>query len=117
MGFSQTIRTQLRAREWSVKRFADEIGRGPEHARKLRNGTAFPSGDLAQRIAVKLGLDPAEFQAEVDVAKWEKKHGRKPPQTAHPELGPIEHLWIELSADQREYLLCVANCLLSQRIP
>jgi hypothetical protein len=116
LNFSDTIRDQLRKRQWSVKKFADEIGRSPEHARKLRNGTAFPSGDLALRIAAKLELNSADFQLEIDAARWEKTRGRKPPQADRPDLVPLEGIWNELTAEQREYVVCVANCLLLKRI-
>lgn len=113
MEFSETIRAKLKERDWSVKKFADEIGRSPEHARKLRNGTAFPSRDLIPRIAAKLELDNIEFQSQVDAAKWEKTHGKKPPVSEHPNFGALEELWPELNAEQREYVICMAKCIVA----
>ena len=116
MGYADTIRAELEARQWSVKRFADEIGRSPEHARKVRDGTAPPGPDLTRHIAAKLGLNLDELQEEVDIAKWEKRHSRKPPKPDHPDLGPLERVWKELTADQRQYLLCFADCLTRKKL-
>jgi transcriptional regulator with XRE-family HTH domain len=115
MQFAETIRSGLDARKWSVKRFADEIGRSPEHARKLSSGTAFPSDDLAVCIAQKLELDQTEFQKQLEADRWQKKYRKKPPESEHPDLGALEHLWVELTAEQRECIVCLADCLLSRR--
>ena len=111
MQFAEAVRNQMDAKGWSVKKFADEIGRTPEHARKLSSGRAFPSDDLALRIAQKLGIDHAELQEQLDRDRWEKKHKKKPPESERPDLGPLEELWEQLNPDQREYVFCVANCL------
>jgi ribosome-binding protein aMBF1 (putative translation factor) len=111
MQFADTVRDQIQAKGWSVKRFADEIGRTPEHARKISTGLAFPSDDTATRIAQKLELDHAKLQTQLDADRWEKKHKRKPPESEHPDLGPLENVWAELDTDQRELMLCVATCL------
>jgi len=115
MQFADTVRDQIGAKGWSIKRFADEIGRTPEHARKLSTGLAFPSDDLAVRIAQKLELDHAKLQALLDADRWEKKHKRKPPESERPDLAPLEDVWAELDADQRDLVICVANCLILKR--
>jgi len=113
MRFSTTIQAKLKERKWTIKKFADEIGRSPEHARKLRNGTAFPSEDLVPVIATKLALDSTKFQSQINVEKWEKKHGKKPPMRASPDFGALEDLWPELSDEQRESVTCLAKCILA----
>jgi transcriptional regulator with XRE-family HTH domain len=115
MRFADTVRCQLDAKGWSVRKFADEIGRTPEHARKLSSGLTFPADDLVPRIAEKLGIDHAELQEQLDRDRWEKKHRKKPPESARPDLAPLEDLWEQLNPDQREYMLCVANCLVMRR--
>ena len=115
MKFADTVRDQMEAKGWTIKKFADEIGRTPEHARKLYAGRAFPSDDLALRIAQKLEIDQAEFQKQLAADRWEKKYRRKPPQSAQTDLGPLEEVWEQLSSDQRDCVLCVANCLATKR--
>jgi transcriptional regulator with XRE-family HTH domain len=115
MQFAQTVRNQMNAKGWSVKKFADEIGKTPEHARKLSTGRAFPSDDLALRIAQKLDIDHEEFQEQLDRDRWEKKYKKKPPESARTDLGPLEGVWEQLNPDQREYIICVANCLVMRR--
>jgi len=115
MGFSQTIRSELRLRKWTTKRFSDEIRCSPEHARKVRGGIVPPGPDLTLRIADKLEIDPEELQREVDIAKWEKLHHRKPPNVTRPDMTALESLWTELSEDQREYMVCVASCLIMKK--
>jgi ribosome-binding protein aMBF1 (putative translation factor) len=115
MQFADTVRSQITAKGWSIKRFADEISRTPEHARKISAGRAFPSDDLAERIADKLDIDNAELQKQLAADRWEKKYKKKPPQSERPDLGPLESIWEELSTDQREYMLCVANCLIMKK--
>jgi transcriptional regulator with XRE-family HTH domain len=115
MQFSDTVRSRVEAKGWSVKRFADEIGRTPEHARKLYTGLAFPSNDLALRIAQKLEIDQEKFQDQLDNDRWEKKHKKKPPESARPDLGPLEGIWERLDADERDCVFCVANCLVKRK--
>jgi ribosome-binding protein aMBF1 (putative translation factor) len=115
MQFADTVRDQIQAKGWSVKRFADEIGRTPEHARKISSGLAFPSDDLAVRIAQRLELDHSNLQTLLDADRWEKKHKKKPPESERVDLGPLQNLWTELSDQQRELILCVASCLKSQK--
>ena len=115
MQFANTVRGQIEARGWSVKKFADEIGRSPEHARKISTGLAFPSDDLAVRIAQKLELDQAKLQGQLDADRWEKKHQKKPPESEHPDLGPLEDAWEQLDAGQRDLILCVAYCLKTKK--
>ena len=114
MRFADTVRAKIDEKGWSVKRFADEIGRTPEHARKISSGRAFPSDDLIPRIAQTLEVDHAELQTQLDADRWEKKHKKKPPESEHLEFGPLENVWSELNGDQRELILCVANCLRAQ---
>jgi transcriptional regulator with XRE-family HTH domain len=114
MQFADTVRDQILAKGWSIKQFADEIGRTPEHARKISTGLAFPSDDLAVRIAQKLGLDHDKLQTLLEVDRWEKRRKKKPPMSEHPELGPLENIWSALNGDQRELVLCVAKCLRTQ---
>jgi len=114
--FSSTIRAKLRARKWTLKRFADEIGRSPEHARKLRNGTAFPSDDLVPIIAAKLELDNTKFQSQIDAERWEKKRGKKPPMREYPDFGALEELWPELNDEQRESVICLAKCIVASSL-
>ncbi len=111
MHFSETVRSKIDEKGWTVKRFADEIGRTPEHARKIRSGRAFPSDDLVPRIAQTLELDHAELQTQLDADRWEKKHRKKPPESEHEDLGPLQGLWTDLDDQQREVVLCVASCL------
>jgi len=115
MQFAQTVRNQIEAKGWSIRKFADEIGRTPEHARKLYAGRAFPSDDTAARIAQKLEIDHAEFQKQLAEDRWERKYSRKPPQSARPDLGPLEDVWERLNPDQRDCVLCVANCLVTKK--
>jgi transcriptional regulator with XRE-family HTH domain len=103
-------------RGWTVKQFADEIGKSPEHARKLRNGTTFPSQDLTQRIADRLQIDAEKFRQQVDGDKCEQKFGRKPPEMEPPDLGPLTRIWSRLDPDERESLVCIANCLVTKRL-
>ncbi|HEV7218760.1 MAG TPA: helix-turn-helix transcriptional regulator [Terriglobales bacterium] len=110
------IKNQLAQKKWSVAKFASEINRTAEHARKLQNGTAFPSADLAERIAVKLGIDPREFQKQLIADRWLRKHGQKPPQPEHSSMGPLQEIWHDLTPEQQECVLCVANCLMTKRI-
>jgi ribosome-binding protein aMBF1 (putative translation factor) len=116
MLFSDTIRRGVQTKGWSIKKFADEIGRTPEHARKISNGTAFPSNDLTVRIAEKLEVDQTELQQQLDEARWERRHKKKPPTPAQVDLGPIEEAWRRLSQDQRQYVLCVANCFIMAKV-
>jgi ribosome-binding protein aMBF1 (putative translation factor) len=115
MQFADTVRDQMDAKGWSVKRFAEEIGRTPEHARKISTGLAFPSDDLAVRIAHRLELDHVKLQTLLDADRWEKKHRKKPPESEQADLGPLQNLWTELNDQQREVILCVASCLKTQR--
>jgi transcriptional regulator with XRE-family HTH domain len=103
----------MESKGWTIKRFADEIGRTAEHARKISNGLAFPSNDLAERIAQKLSVDHSELQRQLDEARWEKKHKKKPPESVHPDFGPLEEVWEQLNLDQRRYMICVATCLIT----
>jgi transcriptional regulator with XRE-family HTH domain len=105
----------MEAKGWSVKRFADEIGRTPEHARKISTGLAFPSDDLAMRIAQKLDIDHEEFRKQLAEDRWEKKYKKKPPESEHTNLGRLENVWAELNAGQRELVLCVAICLKAKK--
>lgn len=114
MSFADTVRSKIDEKGWSVKRFADEIGRTPEHARKIRSGQAFPSDDLIPRIAETLEVDHTELQTKLDADRWEKKHKKKPPVSEQVDLGPLQDLWTELNAQQREVILCVASCLKTQ---
>ena len=115
MQFSFTIRAKLKERKWSIKKFADEIKRSPEHARKLCNGTAFPSEDLIPRIAAKLELDNTEFQDQIAAARWEKKYGKKPPEREYPDFGALKELWPELNDEQRGSVICLAKCIVVAR--
>ena|SRR2546422_11232658 len=115
MEFAKIIRDRMGMKGWSVPKLAEEIGRSPEHARKICNGKTFPSDDLAERIATKLEMDPAEFKERVAADRWQKKYKKRPPQTERMELGPLEKIWMELDSEQREYLLCVGNCLMMRR--
>lgn len=115
MQFADVVRAGIDAKGWSMKEFADEIGKTPEHARKISSGLAFPSDDLALRIAQKLEIDHSDLQRKLDEARWEKKHKRKPPESERPKLGPLEEVWEQLNRDQREYVLCVANCLITKK--
>jgi ribosome-binding protein aMBF1 (putative translation factor) len=111
MRFADTVRAKIEEKGWPVKRFADEIGRTPEHARKISSGRAFPSDDLIPRIAQTLGVDHAELQTQLDADRWEKKHKKKPPESEQGNLGPLQDLWAELNDQQRQVILCVASCL------
>jgi len=111
MQFAETVKSQLALRGWSIRKFADEIGRSPEHARKISTGLAFPSDDLALRIAEKLEIDPEDFQGQVASDRFQKRYGKKPPQRARTDLEPIEGLWDQLTPEQRDCVVCVANCL------
>ena len=117
MQFAETVRGQLALRGWTIRKFADEIGRSPEHARKISTGRAFPSDDLALRIAQKLEIDPDDFQGKVASDRFEKRYGKKPPQRARPDLEPIENLWDRLTPEQRDCVVCVASCLVARRRP
>src|SRR3954453_12750249 len=99
MQFADIVRNQIAAKGWSIKRFADEIGRTPEHARKISAGRAFPSDDLAVRIADKLDIDNAKLQKQLAADRWEKKYKKKPPRSEHLDLGPLESIWEKLSTD------------------
>ena len=115
MKFSQTIRCQLDSMGWTIARFGKEIGRTPEHARKLRNGMAFPSDDLIPKIVIKLGLDGEKFRNMVLEDRWIHKHGKKPPTLDRHDLGSLELIWGNLCKEDKEYILCVASCLLKSR--
>jgi len=115
MRFADTVRGQIEAKGWSIKQFADEIGRSPEHARKISTGLAFPSGDLTARIAEKLGIDQTELQKQLQTDRWEKKYKRKPPESERPDFGSLEDIWNDLSGDQRQVIICLANCLKNLR--
>jgi transcriptional regulator with XRE-family HTH domain len=114
MRFADTVRSKIDEKGWTVKRFADEIGRTPEHARKIRSGRAFPADDLIPRIAQTLDVGHAELQTQLDADRWEKKHKKKPPESEQVDLGPLQDLWKELNDHQREVILCVATCLKTQ---
>jgi len=113
MTYPEIIQSKLVDLGWSIKKFADEIGRSPEHARKIKNGTAFPSGDLSEKIAATLDLDIHKFREQVEVAKWQRAHdGRKPPVSERTDLGHFERLWAALNEEQRGYVTCMARCIL-----
>jgi transcriptional regulator with XRE-family HTH domain len=115
MQFANTVQERLAAKGWSLRKFGDEIGRTPEHARKLSTGRAFPSDDLVHRIADKLEIEHEKLQRLLEADRWEKKYKRKPPESARPDLAPIQGVWQELSKDQRVFLVCVAKCLKTKK--
>ena len=115
MQFAEIIRSKVDAKGWSMKRFGDEIGRTPEHARKIYHGRAFPADDLIPRIAEKLQADQVELQEQLAEARWEKRYKKKAPQPVRSDFGPLDGVWELLDSEQREYVACVANCLVMRK--
>ena len=110
--FAETMREKMKAKGLDTAGLAAKVGWSSEHIRKLCSSEAFPSRPLRDAIADLLGIDRAEFEAQVNADRWREKHGKIPtlPQTKHP----IYTVWDELTKDQQASLLCMARCLAKQ---
>lgn len=84
----------------------------PEHVRKILAGEAFPSRSLLQVIANQTNTTLSDLEQLLDRDRWNYKHGRKPPAaTLPPDTTALLRYWDELRPQDKNTLLCVAECL------
>jgi transcriptional regulator with XRE-family HTH domain len=115
-GYSKMLNRYMESRHLSVPELARAVGRSKEHIRKLTNSEAFPSSDLAKKLADALKMEePEEFLDLLVRDRWEKRHGKLPGPVPPSRVGPLEQLWPELSHKEQQLLLCVAECCLRRR--
>lgn len=107
------MRRQMGSKNLSYKEVAAKINWSPEHIRKLYNSEAFPSKPLQRELAVLLGIDPVEFESQINADRWRVKYGKIPggKEASHP----IDSVWKKLSKDQQSTLLCMAHCMVRQK--
>lgn len=92
------------------KTLAAGLDRSLEHVRKLISGLAPPGRDLQPRLAEVLELELRLIEDAVESDQWFKKHGKKPP-SSEGFVSPLEKLWVQLTPEQRDQLVCVAECM------
>jgi hypothetical protein len=80
--------------------------------RKLEAGEALPGPDLQERLAEVLKLDYQLLREATENDRWLKKFGKEPPVAGWKSIAlPIERVWGRLSRNQREDILCIAECM------
>lgn len=69
---------------------------------------AFPSIDLQDRLAEILGIDRAKFTSTIQADRRYKMTQRSVPKGLPK--SPIDRFWEQLNYEQRESIMCVAEC-------
>lgn len=102
--FSAKMQAQMRLHNLTYRDVSEFLGLHYEHIRKLANGYALPSRVTLQKLAEILQVRMAELEKLVVADRIEMKFGKIPFQLigSHPELGPLESLWRQLTKPQKE---------------
>ena len=108
---AQRLCDRMEELEVSIKSFAEKIKTSYEHTRKIAKGETVPSRHLLPDIAEALGLNLLELEALANRDRARKKFPSVAlgPKAANPELEPLENVWNDLSEDQRDDLILLAQ--------
>lgn len=107
---SELIRAYMHKRNLDRVGLAAKLNRHPETVRRLEEGLSFPPSEVEDKLIAMLEMTPEEakeFRHAVKCDRWVKDFG--PPPESAPAT-PIDAYWRDLTTEQRETLICIAEC-------
>jgi transcriptional regulator with XRE-family HTH domain len=99
----QFISNAMQQKGVSIRDLAEGIDVTYEHVRRIVKGAAVPSKFILKLIADNLKLNSKELDRYATADRITKKFGSIPVELSgkNPELTPVEHVWGELTEDQK----------------
>lgn len=109
--FAEKLNARMEEIDVDIRRLAEAVDTTYEHTRRVVRGLSVPSNPLLRAICTELELDYDEMKELAMADKLKRKYGSALASLTerNPELEPLERLWPDLTDEQKNTLVFVAQ--------